>query len=304
MRYELTDLRVFVAIANTKNLTSGARDSNITAPAASYRIKNLEEALGVKLFQRTAKGMEITAAGDAVYRHAQTVLSNLDEMQGDVSRFRHGVVGTIRIHANSSTLSNLSIPMSKFLARYKNVNIDLEEHLSENIVRSVNEGHADLGLTAGAIYLRGLESIVYAHDELVLAVPNDHALAARRSATLDQALQYDLISLGRASSNFLYIQQMASGMRLNLNVRVHVPSFEAVLRCVSEGAGIAIVPKSVIGAAGLKGKIMVRKLDERWATREQRILAKDFRGLPDYTQEFVKYVRDHASAAKPSRTKT
>jgi DNA-binding transcriptional LysR family regulator len=139
LRFELTDLRVFVAIAEAGSLTMGASDMHLTAPSASYRLKNLEQTVGVPLFNRTQKGMVLTAAGETMLQHARTILDNVEQLQIGMRRHTDGIEGHIRVHANSSTMCNLPVALSRFLAAYPNVNVDLEEHLSADSVRAVQE---------------------------------------------------------------------------------------------------------------------------------------------------------------------
>lgn len=294
MRYELTDLRIFMAIANAKSLTNGAAEMHLTAPTASYRLKNLEAALGAALFNRTPKGMSLTAAGETVYRYCQVVLSNIDQLHGEMERYTAGVIGQIRVFANSSTLNQLPIPLSRYLAAYPNVNIDLEEHLSDETVRAVQENRADIGLVASVVHLRGLESIVYGHEELVLMTIPDHPLTQLERVTVDVALQYDVVSVGRNSSNFLYLQQIASSLGCHMNVRVHVPNFAAALRCVQQGVGITLVPRSVAEAAVKEKQAAMVRLDEPWTQRRQMIVARSMSELPDYTKAFIQYLCDYA----------
>ncbi|KAA0892533.1 LysR family transcriptional regulator [Pusillimonas sp. ANT_WB101] len=294
MRYELTDLRVFMAIANAKSLTNGALDMHMTAPTASYRLKNLERAMGASLFNRTPKGMALTSAGETVYRYCQSVLSNIDQLHGEMRRYTSGVVGQVRVFANSSTLSQLPIPLSRFLAAYPNVNIDLEEHLSDETVRAVHDNMADIGLVASVVHLRGLESIEYGHDELVVITVPGHPLTKRERVTLDMMLQYDIVSIGRNSSNFLYLQQMANSLSCHMNVRVHVPNFGAALRCVQEGVGITLIPATLARPAVEKGLVDWVRLDEHWTLRQQMIVVRSFAALPDYVKAFIQYLQDYS----------
>lgn len=294
MRYELTDLRVFMAIATAQNLSQGAMSMHMTAPAVSYRLKNLEQALGASLFDRTARGMILTSAGEAVYRYAEAILNNVDKLHGEMARYTSHVVGHIRVFANSSTLTALPPPLTEFLAEYPNINVDLEDHLSEDTVRAVQEGQADIGLVASVGHLRGLECIPYNRDALVFVTPHHHPLTKLATVTVDIALQYDLVSVGRNSSNFLYLQKIASSLNRQTKVRVHMPNFAAALDCVRRGVGICLIPLSVAREPEMRNQVQVVHLDEPWAVRRQMIVARSLRSLPDYAQAFVRCLCAHA----------
>lgn len=138
MRYDLTDLRLFQAIAEAQSLSGGANAIHLTASAASYRLKNLEQAMGTALFLRNARGMELTPAGDLLLVHVRELFQGIERMHGEVGRFASGLKGHIRLLANSSSLNGFIIPsVTRFLSAHPDVNIDLEERASETIVAAV-----------------------------------------------------------------------------------------------------------------------------------------------------------------------
>lgn len=295
MRYELTDLKVFMAIADAKSLSKGALNMHMTSPSASYRLKNIEDALGVSLFLRTSRGMHLTPAGEEVYRYGEKILSNADALMMEISRYNSGVTGHIKVFANSSTMSLLPIPLSNYLAAYPTINIELEEHLSENSVRAVHDGIADIGLVASVVHLRGLESIPFGEDELVFVTPLNHPLASLNHTTINIALNYDLVSVGRNSSNFLYLQQIANKLNRRPNVRVHVHDFDVALRCVQEGVGISLIPLSIAKRSIQQKPISIVRINEPWAKRNQLIVVRSLHSLPEHSKAFIKYLTQPSS---------
>ena len=290
MRYELTDLRVFLAIAVAKSLSGGASDMHLTAPSASYRLKNLEQALGTPLFERTAKGMRLTPAGLTVKRYAEGILGQVERLGVEMQRHTNGVAGHIRVYANSSTLNGLAPALTQFLAAFPNVHVGLEERLSAEVVKAVQDGAADIGLAAGDMGVGTLEAISYAHDELIFVTPPGHPLAQHPIVPLDMALAYDLVGIGKKSSNFVFLEAMAHQLGVSPRVRVHAPSFADVLAYVKEGVGIALVPQSIAAALIETGQVQRVRIDEPWAQRRQRILVKTLASLQPHEQAFVDHV--------------
>lgn len=301
MRYELTDLKVFLAIAAARSLTGGASEVHLTAPSASYRLKNLEQAMGAPLFERTSKGMALTPAGLTVQRYAQSILGNVDRLNEEMKRHADGVEGNIRVFANSSTLSAITPTLSRFLAAYPNVNIELEERLSADVVRAVKEGTADIGLGAGDIDLREVEAITYSHDELVFAVPPGHPLSPLEKVPLDMALSHDLIGLGKKSSNFVFLEHMATKLGVIPRVRVHAASFNDALALVKDGIGIAMLPLSITRDASAAGQVRVVRADVPWADRPQHIMVKSLQALKAHERAFVDFVVEGDAAQGTAR---
>jgi molybdenum-dependent DNA-binding transcriptional regulator ModE len=102
MRFDLVDLNLFIAVAETRSITNGANRVHLALASASARIKGLEEALGVSLLRRGRRGVELTPAGESLLDHARIVMHNVDAMRGDLVAFSRGVKATIRFLTNTS----------------------------------------------------------------------------------------------------------------------------------------------------------------------------------------------------------
>jgi DNA-binding transcriptional LysR family regulator len=292
LRYELTDLKLFLAVAESESLSAGASVIHISAPSASYRLKNLEQAVGAALFVRGPKGMSLTPAGRVLLTHVRTVLSAIEHMQGDVARFGNGVKGHIRVVANSSCMEGLTSALGRYLVTHPNIDVELEERLSVDIVKAVVEKSADIGLLAGEVMSDKLSSLAYGEDELILVTPVAHPLSAQSSVSFEEALDAEFITLSKRSSNTQYLVQMAQRVGRGLKVRVNVHSFPVVLRLVEENVGVSVVPQSVAVRAIQAGRIAGIQLSEPWAKRKQSVVAIDFETLPDFVREFVEYLKE------------
>lgn len=298
MRYELTDLRLFQAIAEAQSLSSGASTVHITPSAASYRLKNLEHAMGTALFVRTARGMELTPAGKTLLTHVRDLLLGVERMHGEVGRFSAGLKGHIRLLANSSSLNGFVIPsVSRFLNTHPDVNIDLEERSSQAIVAAITAQEADIGILAGEFAAADVRSVRYAVDELMLTVATDHQLAREPEIRFGAALDFDFVCMNRTSSNFLFLRDMAQRAGKSPNVRLHAPSFEAVLTLVEAGVGVALVPRSMAEPAIREARVAGVRLAEPWALRELHLVVRSEGKLPSFTTAFAQFLLDDPRVA-------
>lgn len=291
MRYELTDLKLFNAIVQTKSLSNGAQALHITASSASYRLKNLEQALGTPLFFRTAKGMELTPAGQTLHGHVRDLLNGIELMHDDVGRFSAGLKGHIYLLANSSSLNSFITPaISRFLVEHPNVNIDLKEGSSLEIETAVASQEADVGILAGDVNEKLMKTYSYAIDELIIATPVGHPLSKKSVIRFNTALDYDFVCMGRASSNLAFLQDMAQRAGRPLNTRLHAHNYQTVITLVQAGVGIALVPRSVAQSALDMQEVAAVALDEVWAARKLNIVVHKNRTLPAFTQTFVSFL--------------
>jgi DNA-binding transcriptional LysR family regulator len=291
MRYELTDLKLFLAIAEAKNLSTGASSVHITPSSASYRLKNLEHAMATPLFIRTARGMELTPAGDTLLVHVRQLLAGVERMHGDIGRFSAGLKGHIRLLANSSSLNGFIVPsVSRFLVSNPSVNIDLEERTSQTIPAAIAAQEADIGILAGEVEATDVRAVRYAVDKLILITPIDHPLARHSEIRFGEALEFGFVCMSRASSNFLFLRDIAQRTGKTLNVRMHAHSFEAVLCLVEEGVGVALVPQSVAAIALQAGRVAGLSLLEQWALRELNLVVRSDGKLPSFTAAFAQFL--------------
>jgi len=303
VRYELTDLRLFQAIADAQGLSAGAAAVHITPSAASYRIKNLEQAMGTTLFVRTARGMELTPAGETLLSHVRELLLGVERMHGEVGRFSSGLKGHIRLLANSSSLNGFVIPsVSRFLNEHPDVNIDLEERASPAIVAAIAAQEADIGILAGDSAAADVRSTPYAVDELVIITPLTHQLAGKPEIQFVAALEFDFVSMNRTSSNFLFLREMSQRAGKSPNVRLHVPSFEGILTLVEAGVGIAMVPRTVATPAIREGRVASVRLAEPWALRQLHLIVRSEGRLPSFTTAFAEYLVNDPAVAATRRT--
>ncbi len=290
-RYDLVDLRLFIAIAEAGNLTRGAERSNLSLGAASLRIKNLEEALGVKLFTRQSSGVEPTAAGRALLDHALRVTRQLERLHGDLQAFSQGVRGKVRMFANTTAITEiLPAALGAYLAGHPSVDVDLEERLSPEIARAVADGSVDIGILAGTAAADGLELIPYRRDRLALATPESHPLAARAEIAFAEALGQNFVSLHSGSAIHGFAEQLASDMGASLNVRIRVAGFEAMCRMIEANAGVGLIPLSVAARLKSSHRIAVVHLTDAWAERELKICVRNLAELPVFARGLVEFL--------------
>jgi len=298
MHFDLTDLRLFVHVAESKSLTKGAERSHLSLPAASARMKELERQAGVRLLYRAPRGVAPTPAGQSLLQHARTMMSQIEHLKSDLQRFGQGVKGHIRIFANTTAVTEfMPEVLATFLAEHPQVDVDLQERQTGEIIRGVLDGTTDLGIVAGPVDVDGLEKYHFSTDRLALAVPPGHALDRAGAVHFAETFAHDFIGLHQGSTLQRFLDGLLQGAGGRLNTRVQVSNFESVCRMVEAGVGIGVVPES----AGLRHsrtmKIVLKELDEPWAVRERYILTRRGDSLPAFAQALIDTLFRHPGHA-------
>lgn len=271
MRYNLTDIRLFVAVADAGNVSRGAAACFLAPSTASLRIKHLEEALQVELFEREPRGVKLTRAGHVMLDHCRRCLAELEQMHADLAPYARGVKGQVTIFANSTAVSHyLPDELATFLHARPTVRVNLEERVSHDIVAAVAEGRADIGLVTWDDDHPELAFHAYREDELMVVMPAGMRLGTRQGARLVDCLAHPFVSLQSGTAIHTYLTSRASALSQHMDVRVQVASFPSVVSLVRAGAGIAILPRWAVPGSPSPG-IRTTKLLEHWATRRLRV---------------------------------
>jgi len=298
VRYDLTDLRLILHIGETLNLTRAAEKTFLSLPAASTRIRNLEDAFRAQLLLRHSKGVALTPAGEALVTHARTVFRQLECLHADLQPYAAGVKGTLRVLANT-TATNAFLPaaLSAFLARHPDVDIELEEKLSREIVPAVQSGAADLGIVAGRVDTRGLEVWPLRQDELIVIASVNYPLHDFSSIRFADLLdQHRFVGINPVSAIQSFLDEIASSMGKRMSLRIQVGSFDAVCRMVEAGAGIAIVPQSCLERYARHPGLRQVRLADPWAVRELRLCLREDDPLPAFARDFIEDLKRAAAA--------
>ena len=293
MSYDLTDLRLFVAIAEAKNLTRGAERVHLAPSSASHRMRSLEESIGTALLLREPRGVSLTRAGEALLRHARQVFAQLEQMHADLTPYAKGVRGHVSLWANThATHTFLPDSLATFLKRHPQVTITLEEHTSPEVVMAVARGEVDVGVVADLVEGAEVELIPYRTDRLVLIAPADHPLAQQASTRFVEVLDYPFVMLHAGSAIHTFTMNTAAALGRHLEVRIQVRSFEAVCRMVSAGVGLGMVPLSAVSAGASHTPLAVVELEEPWAQRDLKVCVRKRESLSHFAADLVAFLTE------------
>ena len=296
MHFDLTDLRLFLHVTDANNISRGAEKAHMAVSSASERIARLESSLGAALLERQHRGVRPTPAGLTLRDHARTILGDVERMIAELSEHAKGLRGHVRILSNTSAATEFLPPIiSGYLLSNPQIDIELEELPSHEIVRRVAMGLADAGIVADSFNLGELQTFQFASDQIVLAVPSQHPLAERETVKLHDLVHYEFVGLPSASALQEHIEHNAARIGHTLKTRIRLATFDGICRLVENGVGIAIVPEAAASRCRRSMAIAVIKLADHWATRQLRICVSDLEGLNPHARQVVEYLRNTAA---------
>ena len=242
---DLTSLRLFVAVCETRNIARAAEQQAIVGSAISKRLAALEDTVGTPLLVRRRHGVAPTPAGETLLEHARALLARAAQIERDMAGYAAGVRGHVRVLATQSAIAeSLADDVAAFLKApgHQPIRIDMEEAVSTQVLRAVREGSASLGICWDAADLRGLHHWPWRGDRLAVVMPPGHALARRKRLALADTLPYEQVSLPPESAVQVMLQRAAALAGQPIRYRVVAATFDAALRVVRSRLAIAILP--------------------------------------------------------------
>jgi DNA-binding transcriptional LysR family regulator len=291
MLFDLTDLRLFMFIAELKSLTRAAEAMHLSLPAASSRAKELEARFGTRLLYRESRGVQLSPAGATLLAHAQQLMQQVERLRADMQQYNNGIKGHIRIFANTTAVTEfMPQVLGAFLASHPHVNVALEERLNHDIVRGIQDGTADIGVAAGPVQGQGLEIINFSTDRLVLATACDHPLAGAGTVSFAETLDHAHIGLHEGSTLQHFLNRVVLDAGEKFNLRIQVRGFDAMCRMVEANVGIGVLPQSAASRHSQSMRLALVELSDPWAVRERSVVVQKLCSLPHYAQELVRLI--------------
>jgi DNA-binding transcriptional LysR family regulator len=297
---DLTSLRLFVAVCECGSIGRAADQVYMASSAVSKRLSDLEAALGTRLLTRHARGVAPTPAGQSLLLHARSILFGLDRMQEEIADYAEGVRGHVRVHANISAIVQfLPEDLGSFIRAHDGIKIDLEEHLSAEVLRAVQEGAADLGICHVGRDPAGseLQTRPYRQDQLVLVAPFDHPLAQREAMPFVESLDWDHVGLHANSSIYRAMHAAAAQAGRHIRLRIRVTGLDAMCRMIDNGLGVGVMPRRAFELMHGSGHRLVGvPLTDAWTHRRIDLVARDFSSLPLSARLLVAHLGGQAAA--------
>ena len=290
MHFDFSDIKLFLHLAEVENLTKGASAAALSPAAASGRLKALEEQLQTRLFYRSSRGLQLTYSGELFLKHARIISRQVENAKSDFGDLNCDSIGKFRIFSNTTPITEiLPAALQKFLKTRPQVTVDIQERNTQEIVRGVVEGAADLGfLSVPSPFDTGeLASLRLTSDRLILATPADHPLSGMESISFSESLDFPHVGL-RESTLQQYVLDQANLLKKRLTMRVLVSSYETLCSMIDAQIGIGVLPESCARRYVRTGKeLNIIELTDPWSIRERLVIYRDRDALPMCARVFL-----------------
>lgn len=243
LNFDLNDLLAFRAVAELGNFHRAAETVHLSQPAFSRRIDKLEQALGVRLLERTTRRVTLTAVGRDFERKTRELLDELDATLLAVRGVAATRMGQVTVACVPSTVYYyLSDVIRRYHAVSPKVRVKVLDAGANEVLAAVARGEADFGIDFVGSQEGELEFEPLVVERFVAACRHDHAIAKLARVTWAQLGRYDYISVGRASGNRLLLDQALAGLASRPQPIYETQHVNTALGLVEAGLGVAAVP--------------------------------------------------------------
>jgi DNA-binding transcriptional LysR family regulator len=242
----LRQLKVFESVARHLNYTRAAQELFLTQPAVSMQVKQLEQQLGVSLFEQLGKRTHLTEAGREVLGYARTVTQQLDELEGVLNHIKGLSGGRLRISV--ATTANYFIPtlLGAFSRRHPGVTISLDVTNRETLLQQLSENTVDLVIMGQPPAELDAEADAFMENPLVIVAPPDHPLAREKKIPLARLQEETFLVREPGSGTRIAMERFFAEREMYLKTGMEVGSNEAIKQSVQAGLGLGLLSRATI----------------------------------------------------------
>jgi len=231
-----TQLKAFHAVARQGSFTRAARAEGLSQPNLSGQVKALEEAYGVRLFERRGRGVELSELGRKLYAITDRLYALEDEAQALLAGSKALTIGHLRIAADNA-IHAMPI-MAELKRRHAGVSLSLAIGNSEAVLRQLADYHADVGVTAKRPSEPRFHAIPYRRDRLIVFVPRSHLLASRDRLNVRELEGVDMVLREPGSVTRAVFERAMAEAGVRVGAIMDIDGREAVREAVGSGLGI------------------------------------------------------------------
>lgn len=255
--------RIFLHTARHGNLTKAAQEMHITQPSVSYALKQMEESLGIKLFNRLSKGVELTSEGRALLGYVEQSFSLLAAAQRHVQELKQLTEGELRIGASESLIKHLLLPkLDRFHAKYPGIRIRLSHGKTPDLAQRLREGHIDCAIVHMPLTDPQLTIQPLAKLEECFVVGEAYRGLAADLLSMEELAGLPLLLLSPGSSTRVYVEQWFAAKGCTAKPDIELGSIDLLIEFARRGYGAAFITRSFVEAELQSGMLFELRLEE------------------------------------------
>jgi DNA-binding transcriptional LysR family regulator len=302
---------VFLVVATEHSFSRAAERLHRTQPAVSQAIRRLEDSLGERLIDRSAKDGKLTEAGQVLLDYAQRLMRLAEEADSAVRELKDLRRGRVLVGANEAGVHVLLPLLLQFRERHPGIQVDVRRVPSRQIAVEVLQRSLDFGVLSFAPAQKGLDVVPLGEDELVMLTSPGHPLAGRRQVSMAELGRQTVIAHNESSPARDRVLRLFERRHEPLHMLVSLPSLDGIKRAVEMGMGVALLPRRCALAEISRGQLVAVPVSNVRLPRQMRLIFREGRLQSHSAREFLATARaferehaDPADAVRPQKPRT
>jgi len=285
-------LKTFLSVAKHRNYSHAGKELFLSQPAVSRQMRQLEQQLGLRLFEQIGKAVELTDAGRTLQREADRLLGNIERVAEIVMEHRSATDGRLRIGASTTPGFYLLPPIiGAFHKRYPRVDLNYIVGNSAQIEERIIRNELDIGFVGGTVHNADISSTKIADDEIVCFTGSKHPLARRRTITLKDLAAEICVGREEGSATLEAYNAWLKKHRLSLERKIQLGCPEAVKTLVASGVGYAFLSIHGVRDELRSGKLIRLRLHELKINRVLYMIHHREKHFSPVIQAFIKLLK-------------
>jgi len=258
---ELDQIQTFLTVTDKGSFSKAAKDLYRTQPAISIKLRGLEKELGHRLLERRPRGLNLTPAGEVLYRRGRSILAEIATLKTELADLTAKKTGRVSL-GTSDTVSLYLLPqmVKQFVQRYPGIELILVTQVSRQVVDRILSGELDIGIVTLPAPEGSLEIRELYRDRFVLVFPPGHPLGKRRRIRASHLQGHPIIHLKPETLTRQWIDGKLAQFGLGNQVRMEVSTVEIIKRLVEVGMGISLLPEMAIAEELKSGRLRAARL--------------------------------------------
>ncbi|WP_444996294.1 LysR family transcriptional regulator [Aliikangiella sp. IMCC44359] len=294
-RLSLRQLEVFYAVYQEKGFVKAAGKLGLTQPAVSSQIRQLEEALGQKVFEYIGRQLYYTPVGNLLAESIEVMFEQLRKLKNDIHTLEGKVSGDLKIAAVNTAQYIVPYLVKFFLEKYPQVRVSLDFVNQAQAIDKLLENQYDLVIMGVVPSDKPLSIIPFLDNGLIPVVHHAHPFTQKTSITAEQFFEQPLLIRERGAGSRQALEQYCYQNRIKLLPMIEVGSNEALKHAVLSELGVAVLPKlSVLSELSL-GSLTELSIKGFPIKRSWCLVYPSTKSLSPVTQHFIQYVQSHLS---------
>jgi len=289
---EIRHLKLIKAIAEEGTITKAIDKLHLTQSALSHQLREAEDQLGTKIFNRQAKKMILTKAGEKLYETAVEVLEKLGKTESQIKKMIFGESGEIKLSAECYTSYHwLPSVMKQFHYLYPNVELQMVMSATHYPLQKLISGELDLAITSDPVKDSKIQYIELFQDEMVAVVPSGHSWAEKKFIKPEDFATENLIIHSLPLETVTVHQFFLKPAGISPKKIIPVPLTEAAIEMVKAEMGVVVMARWSLKNHLQDGSLRTVKVGKAGLKRKHYIAFLKKKKSPDYLHHFVEFIQ-------------